>query len=380
MSICLILAIMIAIKNGKFFLKDELVTNRVILVKDGKIVDVDGNGVPAGYREIDARGAYINPGFIDLQIYGSGGHLFSAYPSADTLRQMDADLISKGTTGFLACVATNTPEVVHQSIIAAKEYRDDAKAFLGLHLEGPYLNAKRRGAHIEEYVRKASLEEVKRLMEHSDGTVKMMTIAAELQDDEVIHYLLDQGIVLSLGHSDATFDEATKAYNMGITSTTHLFNAMPSIHHRAPNLPVALFNHPTAMASIIADGNHVDFEVVKMSYKLMQERLFLITDAVTPCHIGPYQHQLSGDKFITADGTLSGSNITLLQAVQNCVRHCDVPLNSAFQMATLNPARLMKLDDRTGNLRAGCQADLLFLSDDLELIRIFKDGKEYAKV
>ncbi|TKC02878.1 N-acetylglucosamine-6-phosphate deacetylase [Pedobacter frigoris] len=370
---------MIAIKNGKFFLKDELVTNHIILIEEGKIIDVQGNQVPEGSQEIDAEGAYITSGFIDLQIYGSGGNLFSAYPSVETLRQMDANLISKGTTGFLACVATNTPEVVHESIIAAKAYRNEANAFLGLHLEGPYLNAKRKGAHIEEYICKASLEEVKRLMEHADGTVKMMTIAAELQDDEVINYLLDQGVVLSMGHSDATFEEATKAYDEGVASTTHLFNAMPSIHHRAPNLPVAVFGHPTAMASIIADGSHVDFEVIKMSYKLMKDRLFLITDAVTACSIGPYQHQLSGEKFITPEGTLSGSNITLLQAVQNCVSYCDVPLAAALRMASLNPAKLMSLDQKIGNLNAGCKADLLFLSDSLELSKILKDGREHTK-
>lgn len=369
---------MIALKNGKFFLKDVLVTDRVILIKDGKIVDVDGNDVPEGYQEIDTGGAYVSPGFIDLQIYGSGGDLFSAYPSAETLRQMDADLISKGTTGFLACVATNTPKVVHQSIIAAKAYRNEAKGFLGLHLEGPYLNVKRRGAHIEEYIRRASLDEVKRLIDHADGTVKMMTVAAELQDDEVISYLLDQGVVLSLGHSDATFGEATRAYNNGFTSTTHLFNAMPSIHHRSPNLPLAVLNHPSAMASIIADGSHVDFEVIKMSYRLMKERLFLITDAVTACSIGPYQHQLSGDKFITPEGTLSGSNITLLQAVQNCNLHCGVPLADALKMASLNPAKLMGMDLRNGNIQAGCQADLLFLSDSLRLNKVLKNGKEYA--
>ena len=136
-------------------------------------------------------------------------------------------------------------------------------------MEGPYLNAKRRGAHIEALICKAPVRS-KKIIEYADGTVKMMTIAAELQDDEVIGYLLEQGVVLSLGHSDANYEQATAAYNKGISTTTHLFNAMPSIHHRAPNLPVAVFNHPSAMASIIADGSHVDFEVVKMSHKIMK--------------------------------------------------------------------------------------------------------------
>jgi len=368
---------MIAIRNCKFFKDHQLISDQTVLVEAGKIKAFLTEGVPAGYRVIDANGQYLTPGFIELQIYGSGGNLFSAYPTVETLRQMDADLISKGTTAFLVCLATNTMEVFYQAIDAAKAYRKEAKAFLGLHLEGPFLNAKRRGAHVEALICKASLSEVKKLIEYADGTVKLMTIAAELQDDEVIEYLLEQGIILSLGHSDASYEQATAAFNKGISTTTHLFNAMPSIHHRAPNLPVAVFNHPVAMASIIADGQHVNFEVLKMSYHLMKERLFLITDAVTACEIGPYAHRLNGDKFVTADGTLSGSNITLLDAVRNCVNHCDVPLSSAFNMASLHPARVLKKEEFLGSLSVGKKADLLILDDDLVLQQAFVAGVEH---
>lgn len=365
---------MIAITNGQFFNQDVLLNGQTIFIKDGKIAHIANEEIPAGYEIIDAAGDYISPAFIDLQIYGSGEALFSAYPTDKTLRQMDEDLLSKGTTGFLACVATNSPEIVYQCLDAAKAYRKQAKGFLGLHLEGPYINAKRKGAHVEQYIYKASLEDVKRLLDYADGTVKMMTIAAELQDEKVISYLLDQDIILSLGHSDADFKEATAAFDAGFKTTTHLFNAMPSIHHRAPNLPVAVFSHHTAMASIIADGVHVDLEMVKMTYKVMKDRLFLITDAVTECNIGPYQHQLKGDKFITPDGTLSGSNITMLQAVQNCVRHCDISLPQALRLASENPARLIGLSDKKGALKVGSDADLLFLSPELKLNKVFVKG------
>lgn len=368
---------MIAIKNCKYFQDHQLISNQNVFIADGKIETLTADEIPAGYRVIDAKGQYLTSGFLELQIYGSGGNLFSAFPTVETLRQMDADLISKGTTGFMACLATNTMEVFYKAIDAAKAYRNEAKAFMGLHLEGPYLNPKRRGAHIESLICKASLDEVKRLMECADGTVKIMTMAAELQDDEVIQYLLDQGVVLSLGHSDATFEQAMDAYNKGFSTTTHLFNAMPSIHHRSPNLPVAVLNHPTAMASIIADGQHVNFEVVKMSYQLMKERLFLITDAVTECQIGPYQHQLSGDKFITGDGTLSGSNITLLDAVRNCVAHCGIPLSSALNMASLHPATVIDKAAVYGSVHVGKSADLLLLNDDLILQKAFVAGVEH---
>ncbi|SMC73187.1 N-acetylglucosamine-6-phosphate deacetylase [Pedobacter nyackensis] len=365
---------MIAITNCKLFKDGALLTDQSVLIANGKIQRISNEEIPTEYQRIDANGDFVSPSFIELQIYGSGGPLFSAYPTADTLKQMDDDLMSKGTTGFLACVATNSMEIIYQCLDAAKAYMPHAKGFLGLHLEGPYLNSKRRGAHIEAYIHKAELDEVKRLLDYADGTVKMMTLAAELQDDAVINYLLDHHVLLSLGHSDANFEQATAAYNKGFKTTTHLFNAMPSIHHRAPNLPVALFNHPTAMASIIADGNHVDFEMVKMSYSLIKERLFLITDAVTECNIGPYQHELSGDKFVTADGTLSGSNITLLQAVQNCVEHCQIPLHEALNMASAQPAKLLGIDDHVGALRVGNRANLLLLSPELELKKVFVEG------
>jgi len=368
---------MIAITNVKLFTNGHLTHTQNVLIEEGKVKALTTGGIPDGYTVIDGKGNYLASAFIELQIYGSGGNLFSAYPTADTLRQMDLDLAGKGTTSFMACVATNSMEIVYQCIDAAKAYRDEAQGFLGLHLEGPYLNPKRLGAHVPEYVRKASLDEVKKLLEYAEGTVKIMTIAAELQDDEVIRYLLDQDVILSLGHSDATFEEATAAYNKGVSTTTHLFNAMPSIHHRSPNLPVAVFNHPTAMASIIADGNHVDFEMIKMSYQLMKERLFLITDAVTECHIGPYQHQRSGDKFITPNGTLSGSSITMLDAVKNCVEHCGIPLVEALNMASLHPAKVLGKSDLFGKISAGYRADLLLLDDNLNLQKVFVGGLEH---
>ncbi|TDO21387.1 N-acetylglucosamine-6-phosphate deacetylase [Pedobacter duraquae] len=368
---------MIAITNCSFY-DDAVLKQQSILIDKGVITGlVADQDIPQGCQIIDAQQALVASACIELQIYGSGGKLFSAFPTVDTLRQMDQDLLDKGHAGFLACLATNAPEVFNQAIDAAKAYRAEAKTFLGLHLEGPYLNPRRLGAHIGAYVKKATLDEVKTLMERADGVVKMMTIAAELQDDAVIQYLLDQGVVLSLGHSDANFDEATAAYNNGITTTTHLFNAMPSIHHRAPNLPTAILNHQSAMASIIADGMHVDFEVLRFAKTLMGERLFLITDAVTPCDTGAYQHSLEDGKFVMPDGTLSGSAITMLQAIKNCVEYAGITLPEALRMASLYPSRVLGLDTTMGNIGVGKQANLMLLNADLKLQKIMFRGVEH---
>ncbi|WP_231458899.1 N-acetylglucosamine-6-phosphate deacetylase [Pedobacter sp. Leaf132] len=359
---------MLNLSNTKFYQNNTLQEGKSINIQDGKIVSIK----KSASNSIESL---IVPGFIDLQIYGAGGRLFSASPNVESLSIMENELLKNGTTGFLACMATNTKEVFNECIKVAKEHRSTAKNCLGLHLEGPFLNPKRLGAHVPEFVRKATLDEIKELLDFGDGVIKMMTIAPECQDEEVIQYLLDNGVVVSLGHSNATFDEATKAYNKGIQTTTHLFNAMSPIHHREPGIPTAVFNHDKAVASIIVDGQHVDFEVVKFAKKLLKERLFLITDAVTECANGPYQHVKSGNKFVMPDGTLSGSSLTMLQAVKNCVEHCNISLPEALNMATKYPAKLIGLDNFIGEIEVNKSADLLILDNELNLKQVVFKGE-----
>ncbi|MGO4879019.1 N-acetylglucosamine-6-phosphate deacetylase [Pedobacter psychrotolerans] len=358
---------MLNIPNAKFYADDVLQEKQSISIHHGKITSIEKSTA-------DLADEWVLPGLIDLQIYGAGGKLFSAEPTVESLKIIEDDLLKKGTTGFLACMATNSPEVFNACITSAKEYRSSARNLLGLHLEGPFLNPKRLGAHVPAFVRKASLEEIKALLDFGDGVIKMMTIAPELQDDKVIQYLLDHDVVVSLGHSNATFAEATQAYNKGIQTTTHLFNAMSPIHHREPGIPTAFFDHHQAMASIIADGKHVDFEIVKLAHKLAGNRLFLITDAVTPCTTGPYQHIKKDDKFVMPDGTLSGSSLTMLQAIKNCVSHCGINLTEAIKMASQYPAKLIGLENFTGKIETGCQADLLILDVNLNLKNVIFKG------
>lgn len=358
---------MLNIPNAKFYADDILQKEQSISIYNGKISSIEKS-------VSNLTDEYVLPGLIDLQIYGAGGKLFSAEPTVESLKIIEDDLLKKGTTGFLACMATNAPEVFKACITAAKEYRSSARNLLGLHLEGPFLNPKRLGAHVPAFVRKATLDEIKSLLDFGDGVIKMMTIAPEINDDEVIQYLLDHDVVVSLGHSNATFAEATKAYNEGIQTTTHLFNAMTPIHHREPGIPTAFFNHDQAMASIIVDGKHVDFEVVKWAHKLAGDRLFLITDAVTPCTTGPYQHIEKDDKFVMPDGTLSGSSLTMLQAMKNCVNYCGINLADAIKMASQYPAKLIGLENFTGKIEAGCQADLLILDENLNLKNVIFKG------
>ncbi len=357
------------LKNTNYFDGKEILKGKNIRVDHGKVTLIEGS-------DVETSTNLLVPGFVDLQVYGAAGHLFSANPSLESISSIEDALLKDGTTSFLICLATNTPQVFNQCIEVIKSARKYSKNCMGLHLEGPFINPDKRGAHVKEYIRKATVDEIKKLLEFGDGTIKMMTLAPELQDDNVIDSLLQNGVIVSLGHSSATFKEATDAYNKGIQTTTHLFNAMSPLQHRAPGIPGAVFSHPKAMSSIIADGLHVDFEVVKLAAKVIKERLFLITDAVAECSDGPYQHHAVDGKFVLPNGTLSGSSITMLDSIKNCINYCDVPLADAINMATLYPAKLIGQENVIGQIIPNADANFVVLDDKMEVQNIFFKGDE----
>ncbi|WP_026897252.1 N-acetylglucosamine-6-phosphate deacetylase [Daejeonella oryzae] len=355
-----------AFSNARIFTGDEILLHKTLLIEGDKIkAIVDFEEIPADYQVIDFSDLTIAPGLIDLQIYGSGGQLFGGKPTVEALLQMETDFLSQGCTGFLATVGTNSSGIVLQAIESAKIYRKKTKgAFLGLHLEGPFLNPKRSGAHPKEYIRKASLTEVKNWIELSKGEIRMITIAPELQDAEVIDYLLSQNIVVSAGHSDATYTEAEKFFNSGIHAATHLFNAMPQIHHREPGLVAAILKYKP-FTSIIADGIHISFPVLELAKRELGNKLFLITDAVTETTEGLYPHVFNHDRYSMPDGTLSGSCLTMWKAVKNCVEYAGISTDEALRMASTYPSQLIKTDKRQGYIKPGFRAD--FFAFDTKL-------------
>ncbi|MFA6944331.1 MAG: N-acetylglucosamine-6-phosphate deacetylase [Pedobacter sp.] len=355
-----------ALINASIFTGEERLENKALLISNGHIHSItDPDQVPSGFEITDLHGLTIAPGLIDLQIYGSGGKLFGGIPDTEGLEQMEKDLLSQGTTGFFATAGTNSDKVVLKAIDAAKEYRSKAKGnFLGLHLEGPYLNAKRKGAHPEDLIKKGTLAEIKNWVERAEGELKMMTIAPELQDSELLNYLYSNNIIISAGHSNASYEEALSFLNNPVQATTHLYNAMPPIHHREPGLVPAIFKIKP-YTSIVADGVHVSFPMIELAKRELGDRLFLITDAVTEAHEGAYQHVFTGDRYTMPDGTLSGSCLTMLKAVENCVFKVGIPLEEALRMASTYPAQLMK-DHERGLLKAGYRADIIIFNKDLQ--------------
>jgi N-acetylglucosamine-6-phosphate deacetylase len=351
--------------NGKIYTGNEIISGKALLVEDDIIKGITEAGMlPDEAKKIDCKNSIVGAGLIDLQIYGSGGYLFSNTPSYLALKSMTESLLGKGTTGFYVTLATNSMEIFYQAIEVVKE--NPHPAVLGIHLEGPYINPLKRGAHIPEYIKRPEKKEVEELLKKAKGVIKIMTLAPEMCDPEIIKLLVDNGVTVSAGHSNATFEEAIKGYENGITTNTHLFNAMSPIHHRGTGLPGAIYLSKNVYASIIADGIHVDYNTLMISKKIMGERLFLITDAVEEVKEGAYVHVKKEDRFTLPDGTLSGSKLTMLKAVQNCVEHAGIPLEEALRMASTYPAKVMGLSDR-GKIEPGCKANLTIFSENYQL-------------
>jgi N-acetylglucosamine-6-phosphate deacetylase len=343
--------------------------DKAVLVSDEKILDlVAEDAIPAGAEKIDLKGNILAPAFIDIQIYGGNGKMFSHDLSVESIQATYQYCLSGGATQFLITLATNSIEVFLKGIEVVKEYwQQGGKGMPGLHLEGPYLNPAKRGAHVERFIHKPTMEEVGMLLKRGKGVIKIMTLAPEQCDASIIQLLQNNGVIISAGHSNATYEQATTAFDNGIPVATHLFNAMSPLQHRAPGLPGAIYNHPKVMSSIVPDGIHVDFAVLRISKKVMQERLFMITDAVAETTSGEYQHVFKGDRYTLPDGTLSGSALTMMKGVKNCVERAGIPLEEALRMASLYPAKAIGQSNEMGRIEKGYNAEMVVFDKEFKV-------------
>jgi N-acetylglucosamine-6-phosphate deacetylase len=351
---------------AKIFTGDEWITNAVVTVENGLIKKISSGNDIAISDFIKIEEGFLVPAFIDLQIYGANKKLFAVYPTVDALQDLCDYCKQGGAVLFQPTVATNTLDVFHRCIDAVRQYwKEERQGLIGLHLEGPWLNPEKRGAHPKELIHSPTLKEVRELLEYGKDVITMITIAPEVCGKDVIEIIQSYGIVISAGHSNANYNEAIEALDNGIPTITHLYNAMSALQHRAPGLVGAAFTHSTAMASIIPDGHHVDYAAIKIAAQQMKERLFVITDAVTETNEGVYHHHFENDKY-TSNGILSGSSLTVHKAFVNLVKEVNVSIEQAINMCSLYPARLMGLD-KYGKIAPGYAAQFLLLDDDLNL-------------
>lgn len=353
----------------RIFTGTEWLEHHAILVEQGSIQSL----VPVSSlsTEIERKTfsqAFIAPAFIDLQIYGAYDKLLAVYPEADSLARLNEYCRSGGAAFSMPTVATNRYEVFYQSIDAIRDYwNKGGQGILGLHIEGPWINPVKRGAHIESLIHSPTIQQAKELLDYGKDVIKIITLAPERCSDEVIELVRSKGIVISAGHSNASYEEAKRSFAKGIPAVTHLYNAMSPLQHRAPGLVGAAMDDDRVMASIIPDGHHVDYAAIRIAKSVMKERLFVITDAVTTTTEGPYQHYLVGDKY-EADGILSGSALTMNKAVYNLVHHVGIDLGEALRMCSLYPAKVIGLDQKLGKIVPGYDARLAILDENMALV------------
>ncbi|HEU0065494.1 MAG TPA: N-acetylglucosamine-6-phosphate deacetylase, partial [Flavisolibacter sp.] len=349
---------------------------------ENSFIEVNGNEIEAvnEISELKEDSEVINfgnnlivPGFIDFQVYGAGGKLLSAYPDKSTLEIMHKEFLKDGTVLFQPTIATNTVEVFKKCIDAVREYwKAGGTGVAGLHLEGPWINEAKRGAHLKELIHSPELKEVEEILEYGKGIIKTITLAPEVVKRDVIKLIQSYGIIISAGHSNATYSEAIQSFDAGIPMVTHLYNAMSSLMHRAPGLVGASFNNEKVIAAIIPDGHHVDYSAIQIAKKIMMERLFAITDAVTETKIGPYQHQLVGDKY-ESNGILSGSAISMYQAFLNLVKKVCIDVDDALKMCSRYPAKALGMEHLYGTIQKGSRLPLLVMNKDFELENLIID-------
>lgn len=341
---------------------------KVVLLNDDKIEAlVSPAEVPSHYTAKTYAG-FIAPAFIDIQIYGAFKKLFAAHPGPESLRLLNDYCTAGGAPLHLPTVATNSVEVFKKCIDAVRVYwAAGGRGVHGLHLEGPWINREKRGAHILEAIHAPTIAGVTDLLNYGEGVIKMITLAPEVCSPEVLQLIRQRTIVISAGHSNATYEQATAAFDGGIRTATHLYNAMSPLQHRAPGLVGALFNHSTARCSIIPDGHHVDYAALKIAKKQMGSRLFAITDAVTETDEGFYQHQPAGDVYVS-NGILSGSALTMHKAFVNLVNECGIAIEEALQMCSRYGAEVLEIG--YGRLAPGYAARLVAIGENLELLDV----------
>ncbi|MFT3672992.1 N-acetylglucosamine-6-phosphate deacetylase [Aestuariivirga sp.] len=359
---------------------------------DGMAVTIEGRQIRAiaprsalasGIKVIELAGGILAPGFIDVQVNGGGGALLNDHPSLEVVRTIADSHRRYGTVGMLPTVITDAPEVTAAAIAAVKAARAAGLAHvLGIHVEGPFLDPARKGAHDLQFIRAITSDDISRLATAECGKL-MLTLAPNRVPPDRIRDLVKAGVLVSLGHSDADAKDVHAALAAGATSFTHLFNAMSQLTGREPGMVGAALADHDSFLGVIADGLHVHDTSLRLAFGATPlERFMLVTDAMPPAAGGPDVFHLQGrevkrinGKLQLADGTLAGSNLTMDEAVRYAVQKLHVPLASALQMASRNPARFLGLQDHLGVIRPGALASLVHVNEDLHVIQTWVEGQ-----
>ncbi|GLS90944.1 N-acetylglucosamine-6-phosphate deacetylase [Psychromonas marina] len=372
---------MYALTNCTIYTTDAVLTDHAVLIENDSIkCIIKTTAVNADIEKIDLDGANLSPGFIDLQLNGCGGVMLNGAETQQTLEIMQAANLKSGTTSFLPTFITDADEGIKRVLAVARHYIDNTpNEVLGLHLEGPYLSIEKKGIHRPEFIRKPDNAMIDLICENSD-IVSMLTLAPENSPADVVKKLSDNNIVVSLGHTNATYAQAKVAIDHGASCATHLFNAMTAITGREAGVVGAIYDNEL-YAGVIVDGFHVAYENVRISKKIMGEKLFLVTDATAPAganidsfdFVGTTVYYKDG-KCFGADGTLGGSAVTMIESIEQTVKFVGIELAEAIRMATLYPAKAISVEDKLGSISSGKIANLAIFTNDYKVVATVVNG------
>ncbi|HEU4781254.1 MAG TPA: N-acetylglucosamine-6-phosphate deacetylase [Steroidobacteraceae bacterium] len=375
---------LLAFRNGRLLTDSGIETGRTLLVRGDRIEAISGaREILGADRTIDLEGHLLVPGFIDTQVNGGGGVLFNDDPSVESIAAIGNAHRRFGTTGFLPTLISDDLHVVDQAIGAVRDaIARGVPGVLGIHIEGPFLSNERRGVHDASKLRSLDDDAV-RLLTTPHGGVTMVTLAPERTTPAHIRALVDAGVIVSAGHTNATFAELQPALAAGLRGFTHLFNAMSQLGNREPGAVGAALASD-AWCGLIVDGHHVHAETMKIALRAKnRDRFILVSDAMpsvgalTPSfQIQGRTITLNGDKIVDDEGRLAGAHLDMAGAVRNACEMLDVELPDALRMASRNPAEFLGLGSETGRIAPGYRANLVVIDERLKVLRSWIDGRE----
>jgi len=370
-----------AIVNGQFIIDNEIIVDKILLF-DNKIMDIVDDIILSDSDDIqiiDAKGAYVSAGFIDLHIHGSGGaDVMDATPEA--LNTISTILPQTGTTSFLATTMTMSYKAIDNALQNIQTYAQYVMGaeILGVHLEGPFINPSKHGAQDKVYIQAPNFS----LIEPYINDIKMITLAPEIEGCKAFIEELSSkysSILLSIGHSDASYAEAKESFTWGVSHATHLFNAMNAYHHREPGIVGAVFDSEVS-CDVIADGIHTHKSTLELVHKMKKEKLILITDAMRAgcmkCgsyDLGGRKVKVSEGKALLADGTLAGSVLKMNEALLNMSKYTSMNRVELVNSVTKLPAE--KLGIQKGLLKKGYDADIVIFDKDFSIITTIINGE-----
>lgn len=382
----------ILLRNIKIITPSEVLIGYEVLVKQGKImkIDLQENMQNIEFDEIiDGKGQYLSPGFIDIHNHGNSGYDFmdSTIEAIDSIGKYH---LQNGVTSYLGTVLTQSYENIVEAVknIANYENKENSSQILGIHLEGPFFSHSKKGAQPDKFIRDPDIIFIKELIKISDNKLKMVSIAPEKDGAlELIRYLKEKNVAVSMAHSNATYEEAMNGINNGVTISTHLYNGMRSFNHREPGIVGASLTDDRVCCELICDRIHLHDAAIKLALKAKgTDKAVLVSDAMRAAGLKDGEFELGGQKVMVingearlSDGSLAGSTLNLNKAVYNMVKFLNVPIHEAVKMASLSPARAIGVHVNKGSIEVGKDADILLLDDNVNVSCVIKGGNVIFK-